>query len=78
MTSQTTKHPSIECLIQELLTGTQFCAARDVIAAGLIANMRDALEQAMDCLNNETPEDCSCEEARSDTIEKIGNLLNGR
>lgn len=33
--------------------------------------VRDALEQAYDCIKGETPEDCTDEEARDDTLEKI-------
>ncbi len=33
----------IEALINDLLCSREHCPARDVIAAGLLANMRDAL-----------------------------------
>lgn len=33
----------IETLIQDLLSSTEHCPARDVIAAGLISNMRDEI-----------------------------------
>jgi hypothetical protein len=39
-------------------------------------HMKEVLTQALDCLNDETPEDCTREEAREDTIQKIRNILN--
>lgn len=47
-------------------------------AADEIARLRALLEQALDCLNDETPEDCTREEARADTIQKIKDALNVR
>jgi hypothetical protein len=37
--------------------------------------MRAALEQAQDCIRCNTPEDCTSEEAREDTLEKIRAAL---
>ena len=38
----------IEDLIQDLLRSTEHCPARDVIAAGLIANLRDEIANLLD------------------------------
>lgn len=43
-----------------------------------IERMKEILMQALDYLNGETPEDCTREEAREDTIQKIKDVLNGR
>lgn len=40
-----------------------------------LALAQDALEQAQDCINGETPEDMSREDAREDTIRKIREAL---
>ena len=37
--------------------------------------VRDALEQAMDCIRGETPEDCTPDEAREDTLQKVRDAL---
>lgn len=37
--------------------------------------MTEALEQAQSCLLGETPEDCTPEEAREDTLQKIRKAL---
>jgi hypothetical protein len=37
--------------------------------------VRDALEQALDCIRGETPEDCSPDEAREDTVQKVRRAL---
>lgn len=36
----------MDTLIQDLMSSADHCPARDVIAAGLIANMRDALRSS--------------------------------
>ena len=41
-----------------------------------IERLKEILLQALDCINDETPEDCTREEARADTIEKIQRALN--
>lgn len=38
--------------------------------------MREALEQAQSCLSEETPEDMSDEDAKTDTLERIREALN--
>lgn len=40
-----------------------------------LAVIQQTLEQAQDCIRGETPEDCSVEEARDDTIRKIREAL---
>jgi hypothetical protein len=40
-----------------------------------LAAAHAALEQAQDCILGETPEDCSPEEAREDTLQKIHDAL---
>jgi hypothetical protein len=37
--------------------------------------VRDALEQALDCIRGETPEDCTPDEAREDTVQKVRRAL---
>ena len=37
--------------------------------------LKRALEQAQDCIRGETPEDCTPEEARADTLVKIREAL---
>lgn len=37
--------------------------------------LRRLLEQAQDCIRGETPEDCTPDEARADTLEKIRDAL---
>lgn len=40
-----------------------------------IKELEAVLEQALDCIRGETPEDMSDEEAREDTISKIRDVL---
>lgn len=40
-----------------------------------IKELEGALEQALDCIRGETPEDMTHEEAREDTISKIRAVL---
>lgn len=43
----------------------------------VVTEMRDALEQAQDCLLDQTPEDWMSEEdARDDTLERVRKALN--
>ncbi len=37
--------------------------------------VRDALEQALDCIRGETPEDCTREDAREETVQKVRRAL---
>jgi hypothetical protein len=43
-----------------------------------LKHIKDVLAQSLDCINDETPEDCSREEAREDTILKIRDILNAK
>jgi hypothetical protein len=49
--------------------------ARAALTAARVPEMRAALEQAQDCIRGETPEDCTPEEAREDTLQKIRKAL---
>lgn len=46
-------------------------------AATKIDQMTTALEDAQCCILGETPEDCTADEARQETLEQIRKLLNG-
>ena len=50
------------------------CSEIDQLRADLYRCHR-ALEQAQDCILGATPEDCTPEEARQDTIQKIREAL---
>lgn len=42
-----------------------------IIPIKLVGEWREAVEQAIDCVSGEAPEDCSPEEARQDTLSKL-------
>ena len=54
--------------------GGQFLWGDRNLARSYLA-MRRVLEQAQDCIRGETPEDCTPEEARDDTLQKIREAL---
>lgn len=55
----------------------QLSHARMWIDRGLasVTEIEGVLEQAQDCINGETPEDCTVEEAKADTVQKIRTVL---
>jgi hypothetical protein len=70
---------NIETLIRRLESPDELNRVETVevmkLAALQLARACEALEQAQQCIHGDTPEDCSVEIARADTLQKIRRVL---
>jgi hypothetical protein len=58
------------------LKSQAFFASENMALRSAWLKCRDVLAQAQSCILGETPEDCSPEEAKEDTLEKIREALS--